>query len=547
MAALLVVAGVIAPRVRTQATQPFGRVGNPIVAENHRPGNDGWRLEKVTSSDLQGFASLTSVAPGRRIRFYVSTTFPNYAIQIYRMGFYEGLGGRLMWARFGLEGVEQPEPEVDDETRMVEAHWKPSVSLRVGEDWTTGVYLAKLVGPDGQGSYIPFSVREKRERAPIVFQSSVTTWQAYNMWGGHSLYYGVDSNGGEATYGRSKVVSFDRPYIYGSGASDFLGLEYPLLRWMEEKGYNVSYVTDIDTHQSPLLLSGRKAFLSLGHDEYWSTRMRDHVEQALDQGVNLAFFGANAIYRHIRFEPSPLGRDRHEVNYRSTSDPITDTELKEATVQWRDYPIYRPEDAILGGMYECNPVHGDAEVYDTSLGWLFWKTFLKPGDTVEGIVGDEYDRVFDDETRPKRLWVLFRTPVQCGGTSSVQDMTFSRFPSGAGVFNAGTSRFMCVFQGCPKAPANEGMQRLVQNLLDSYKKATPPDREPDPRDFSTTTDETFSGPAVAPGPTTDPGTVTPVPPAQPPWWKSLPTLEPPERTPRDTPRPTLEELPFGDG
>jgi hypothetical protein len=527
LALVLLALGVFAPRVRTAAPEPSAPPRNPIVDENRKSGSDEWRIRDITTDDLQGFASRTSVAPRGRIDFYVTSTFDTYAMQIFRMGYYGGDGARLVWAKFGLDGVEQPEPDIDDDTNMVEAGWERSLSLRVPKGWTTGVYLAKLSGPQGQGSYIPFTVREGRERAPILFQSSVTTWQAYNMWGGHSLYFGRGSSGGETTSLRSRVVSFDRPYSYGAGASDFMGLELPVLQWLEAKGYDVSYVTDIDTHQDPLLVSGRKAFLSLGHDEYWSTRMRDHVEDALASGTNLAFFGANAMYRHIRFESSPLGRDRREVNYRSTSDPIVATDLKQATVQWRDYPINRPEDAVLGAMYECNPVKGDAVVYDP-LPWLFDGTGLEPDDTVEGIVGDEYDRVFPDETHPERLWVLFRTPVRCGGASSVQDTVFSRFPSGAGVFNAGTSRFVCVFAGCDGAPADLRVQRLVRNLLDAYLDSEPPAREPDPRDFDTSVRDVEPPPQLPSRSSTSSGAVpaTPVPPATPPWWRSLPTLPP---------------------
>src|SRR4029077_17915577 len=118
-----------------------------------------------------------------------------------------------------------------------------------------------------------FVVREGLERWPIVFQSSVTTWQAYNIWGGHSLYFGITDSGGQTNALRSKIVSFDRPYGYGIGAAAYLGLELPLVQWLERNNYDVGYATDLDTHEDPLLLAGRKAFLSLGHDEYWSTAM----------------------------------------------------------------------------------------------------------------------------------------------------------------------------------------------------------------------------------------------------------------------------------
>jgi hypothetical protein len=457
---------------------------NPIVIENRRPGTPTWRIGREAGSSLQGFAGATSIRPGNDLPLYVNTRYRLFSVRVFRMGWYGGDQARLVWFRRGVPGTKQPPATVDRETNMVETDWTPSLSIPVGDDWTTGAYLVKLVAPEGQASFVPFTVREGEHRAPIVFQSSVTTWQAYNKWGGHSLYLGFGPDGREMASKRAVVVSFDRPYS-GAGASDFLGLELPLISWLEEVGYDVGYATDIDTHADPDLLRARRAFLSLGHDEYWSTRMRNHVEEALDSGVNLAFFGANAMFRHIRLERSPIGPHRREVNYRSAiTDPITDTDPSQATVSWRDPPLRKPEDAILGAMYECNPVKGDLVVRDATT-WLFDGTALSRGDRITGLLGPEYDRVFPNRSHPERIWVLFRTPVFCGGASSVQDTTFARFPSGAGVFNAATSNFLCAFHaGCEGAPADERIQRLVRNLMDVYLGLKTPTPEPDPQPFS---------------------------------------------------------------
>jgi hypothetical protein len=254
---------------------------------------------------------------------------------------------------------------------------------------------------------------------------------------------------------------------------------------LERQGYDIGYATNIDTHEDPTLLSGRRAFLSAGHDEYWSTAMRHHVEQAVASGVNAGFLGANAMFRHIRFEDSRLGPDRREVNYRSASaDPITRSNPAESTVQWRDRPVSSPEDGVLGAMYECNPVHADAVVYDP-LPWLFKGTGLGVGDRVKGLIGREYDRVFKDASHPRRMWVLFRSPLRCAGLSSVADTTFARFPSGAGVFDAATQGFVCAFSGCRGTPADARIQRLVHNLIDEFLGRLASLPEPSPRHFST--------------------------------------------------------------
>ena len=165
---------------------------------------------------------------------------------------------------------------------------------------------------------MPFCVRDDTSRAAIVIQHSVTTWQAYNRWGGYSLYYG--NTGGALSFthapaggtyaDRARIVSFDRPYDYdwASGAADFVGNEIPVIYQAEQLGLDVTYWTDVDLHANPQLLSNHKALISLGHDEYWSAPMRVGAQRALAAGVNLAFLGANACYRQIRFEPSPLGQ-----------------------------------------------------------------------------------------------------------------------------------------------------------------------------------------------------------------------------------------------
>ena len=161
------------------------------------------------------------------------------------------------------------------------------------------------------------------------------------------------------------MVSFDRPYdIVTDGSGDFVGNELPLIMRAEELNLDVTYITSLDLHERGELVQQHKAFLSLGHDEYWSKTMFDRGEQARDAGVNLAFFGANAVYRQIRFEPSALGADRHMVNYRSTADPIRRTDPAETTVQFRDAPVNRPEASLIGQMYQCNPVRADGIVIE---------------------------------------------------------------------------------------------------------------------------------------------------------------------------------------
>jgi hypothetical protein len=317
----------------------------------------------------------------------------------------------------------------------------------------------------------PLTVRDDASRAALVVQNAVTTWQAYNLWGGRSLYVGPDGS----LETRSRVVSFDRPY-YGNGAGEFLGNEYPLVRLVESLGLDVTYWTDIDLHRHPEQLLAHRALVSLGHDEYWSTRMRRGAEAARAHGVNLAFLGANAVYRHIRLEPSPTGPDRQEVNYKPWSygdDPAWRTDPTQVTTDWRRPPLNNPESRLLGNQYECNPTHAAGGVVEPS-SWLFAGTGVRAGTRLPGLVGDEYDRVQPDAPRPPRVQVLLHSPVRCRG-ASFADTTYYTAPSGAGVFAAGTSSWVCqLSRSCARPRRSAVTARVVRavtvNLLVAFAR-----------------------------------------------------------------------------
>ena len=217
---------------------------------------------------------------------------------------------------------------------MAEARWPVSLRVLITPDWAPGTYLLKLVSAIGAESYVPLTIRDDGSTADLVAIDAVTTWQAYNDWGSCSLYKCLT----DPEKPRSTVVSFDRPIFgfFGHGAADYLDHELPLISLAEERGLDITYVTDIDLDQQPDLALRHRAVLSLGHDEYYTTKMYDALEAARDHGVNLAFFGANAVYRRIRLEPGADGTPgRRMVNYRSVKDPAVKSDPKDATVDWR--------------------------------------------------------------------------------------------------------------------------------------------------------------------------------------------------------------------
>jgi hypothetical protein len=266
------------------------------------------------------------------------------------------------------------------------------------------------------------------------------------------------------------MVSFDRPYALGDGAGDFLALEYPLVSLAESLGLDVSYMTDIDHHEHPEALLNHRAVFSMGHDEYYSLTMRDALKSARDRGVNLAFLGANAIYRHIRFSPSPVGLDRHEINYRRASeDPLSGTDDVDVTVDWRDPPNNNPESELIGNYYQCNPVKADMVVVNPT-NWLFAGTGVAAGQRLPDVVGSEYDRYDPSVPGPPNVEILTHSPLTCQGLPDHADATYYSAPSGAGVFASGTINFVGhIDVNCqPGNCAGRVLGRVMENLLAAF-------------------------------------------------------------------------------
>jgi hypothetical protein len=447
-------------------------VGAPgwIAAENRRPGTTAWRITKRGPPEaLEGYADRVSATRGERVTLYVSTSAPRFRVEAYRMGWYGGKRGRLLWRSAEVPGQRQAPARLTPGTNLVEAPWRPSLRLTVGDAWPPGDYLLKLVASSGIQRYVPLAVTDPDSSDPLVVMNAVTTWQAYNDWGGRNLYWGPFHDPSL----RSRVASFDRPYQQGDGASDFLTGELPLVSLVEEAGLDATYWTDVDLHEHPELLLRHRALLSLGHDEYWSTAMRRGAEQARDRGVNLAFLGANAVFRHIRLEPSRLGPDRHEVNYKPQSafaDPAWRGNRKEVTTDWREPPLNDPESSLLGELYECNPAHADGVIVAPATSWLLQGSGLGPGSRLPNLIGPEYDRVMLDEPTPRTVELLAHSPLRCRFHASFSDVTWYTTASGAGVFDAGTSSWVCQLDRVCAAGRNSpvtsaAVRRITLNLL----------------------------------------------------------------------------------
>lgn len=416
---------------------------NPVARENALPGTESWRLQNpALEHEIEGYASAGSVAAGETISFHVSTGAPAFSIAVYRMGYYGGAGARLMGARQGIAGRLQHTPCLNRQG-LVECDWKPSLSWRVprkGEGaWESGVYLAKLTTEDRRrkDSYILFVVRDDAREARYVMLLPTSTYQAYNYWGGQSLYTGCTnfSFSWECPDGRraAPAVSFNRPYApssnpaaaYGAGAGEFLtnvqpvhegygissaGWDYNLLRWIEREGYDVKYIASVDLHANAAALAGAAAFISTGHDEYYSGAMRARLEEALAGGLNLGFFSSNQMYWQVRFTDGSYGRERANrvmtayrierpkclpvlsyigverltLCYRRHKDPVQEPLL--TTGMFRE--LGRPEAGLIGNQYTANPPLSGVTVAEPHH-WLFNRAAVRAGSVLKGLRGYE--------------------------------------------------------------------------------------------------------------------------------------------------------------
>jgi Domain of unknown function (DUF4082)/Bacterial Ig-like domain/Bacterial Ig domain len=460
-----------------------GAQANPIVCENALPGNppSQWDLSpsplsppfSSSSGDntIQGFTTDISVNKGGTIHFKVDTGAPTFKMDIYRMGYYNGNGARLIATIPSVVGHSQPNCLTNSTTGLIDCgNWSESASWAVPSTVVSGIYFAKLSRLDSGGSsHVFFVVRDDAGASDLLFQTSDTTWQAYNDYGGNSLYTG----GPGTNPGRAYKVSYNRPFnTRGDSAQDFVfNAEYPMVRYLESNGFNVSYFSGVDTDRlGASLLATHRVFVSTGHDEYWSGAQRANVETARGAGVNLAFFSGNEVYWKTRWEPSIDGTStayRTLVCYKEThANAVIDPQDPPTwTGTWRD-PRFsppadggRPENALTGTIFTVNQgnANGDITVSGAYASQPFWRntrvatlgasqsTTLAAG----GLLGYEWDENLNNGFRPAGLTQLSSTTTTVPGKlqdygstyasgTATHALTLYRHASGALVFGAGT-------------------------------------------------------------------------------------------------------------
>jgi predicted phage tail protein len=504
---------------------------NPIVLENRNAGTTSWQLtidHKAQAGEIEGYASKTSVNKGSSVDLMVSTSANNapYTMDIYRMGWYPqgtnpdgsscapSCGGRLMLHVGPLNGVRQgactqDRVSGDPNFGLTECSWTPSYTLNVPTSWTSGNYIVKLKRQDGQQleNYMTFVVRDDSSTAAVLYSLDVTTWQAYNYWGGsgngnvgYSLYARYNDLTGDNTGGRAYTVSFDRPYFdgqAGDGAGLFFNWDFPMIRYLESQGYDMTYVTSVDLETNPNVFAGHRVFTNTGHDEYYSDAMRARIQSGIASGVNMALFSANNFYFRMTWAPSASGVANRRIH--CDKNGLANS----TTFEWRLLSPPHPENEIggvmLGGVSNDRPLL----VSDAS-SWIYagtgLHTYVGNGqnnvitsganqNALPGIVGYEFDSRASTTPslsayasfEPAGLQTIGHSfiPAADGNASNTwSDATLYTAPNGGGtVYSAGTMQwswgvdtgYNSGFCGCsPGAYVNTATQRITSNVINRF-------------------------------------------------------------------------------
>jgi hypothetical protein len=422
-----------------------------IRSENEKPGTTDWLLKntrvdpktKYRCPWIEGYCSATSVRAGDTLSIMVSTNPASlFVIDLYRLGYYQGKGGRHLLRLGPFKGKVQPDPPISKE-RLRECRWEPATQLTIPKDWPSGVYMGKLTAErEKLQSYIIFIVRDDR-RCDFLFQCSDTTWSAYNRWPSQFSLY--DDGKKQWYWGPGVRVSWDRPYgkycqIFDAplsqGSGEFLLWEFPLAFWMEQHGYDVSYISNVDTHADGAGLLRARGFLSVGHDEYYSLQMFQNVKAAIAAGVNVAFLSGNTCCGVLRFFPSAAGVANRVISRVGQYGPIQEEAVKAGFPELRALKHNGPNEASLIGARSTFPVTGGADwICVKPRHWLFRGTGMKEGDGIPGLVGWEWH---GDPAEIAGLEVVASGKVKNRGAVGTYTATVYPGPKGNIVFNAAT-------------------------------------------------------------------------------------------------------------
>jgi hypothetical protein len=451
-----------------------------IEEENLRPGANRWDGDLFTRADsnLSGYGLPSSLRVGDTLHVFATATHPPVTVSIYRLGWYGGVGARLVARHLNRPASRQATCSVSSASAASVCDWPETDIFTVGSRWLPGVYLARLADSLGRPASFPFIVRSDRPSAFVVVLPLATD-QAYNTWGGASLYGGPGTTPADRFANRAFKVSFARPFADEIMRGRFFGLDYLLVRWLEQNAYDVNYMSDYDFHlgKGPDPTVG---WLFAGHSEYWTWPMWLRASAARAQGINLGFLGGNDVYWMARYESVSVNGVQAPVVvcYRDASlDPEGGTPGR-ATVLFRSAPNNTPENSLVGVMtvsgtgVQYSPV--DLVVADGA-DPLMTGTGLTTGQHLRRVAGWEGDRLVDNGATPPGIRTLFSslyTPIgDSVATGLLQATVYEWTSSHALVYASGEPGFAWGLSTYRQYVGRPPIQRFLSNVLDAFVAA----------------------------------------------------------------------------
>ena len=312
---------------------------------------------------LEAYCRPLSAAPGETVALHVSTDAGAFDVEVAR----EGADRETVWTADGVPGHLSETPSDASSTGC---GWPSSLAIPVGPGWRSGYHSVRVTSGDERADAFVAVRPAPGDRSPVLLVLSTTTYNAYNDWGGPSLYTG----GTHVSFERPLANGFlDKPEPAGrmmqpvpdreamgyrswarplglsdwSGGSGWWNWERPFTRWAESNGYRIDVATSQDLELHPEVLDGHRLVLSVGHDEYWSWGMRDALDAFVAGGGNAAIFSGNTCFWQVRFDEDHRGMTCFK--YRADDDPVAGTsDERFLSGIWSDRRVGRPETSTIG-------------------------------------------------------------------------------------------------------------------------------------------------------------------------------------------------------
>jgi hypothetical protein len=395
---------------------------NTVTQENQQAGTAAWQIPSPNQAAIAGYADSLSYLPGQTVSMYVDSHGDPFTYQVFRMGYYQGLGGRLMLDQSTpTTAIAEPAYSVSPFGSYLSSDWMVTARFVVPPDWMSGFYLVKLHDEvNGDESYVTFTLVSP-DPSPIVVEFQTDTWTAYNGWGGYSAYYSAQR------------LSMNRPWAEEGGAGKFFLYDLSLVEYLESRGYPVSYATNQELAAGTITGPNTRLLIESGHPEYHTNAEREHIVALPNQGVSVAIFGGNSWTQQVRIDPASR---IFELWRYAARDPVKGPL---AAIRWED--LQWPQNQFTGEMQTwAKPVGNEFALGATH--WAWNGAGVTDKTSLGAIEGWEWDGVSTNKVTPRNLTILSRTPMaHYRGLPSYSEMTIRDFRNGAFVFNAGQLGF----------------------------------------------------------------------------------------------------------